>query len=98
MANRMAELQREIDILEQKILPAKRTIQSYEAYKRKQNEKRIVAATSDKAAFEAKYQSVMWEVDHAEQIQRISYILRDSEKRLESLKAERKALISWPKK
>lgn len=98
MATRMAEIQREIDILERKILPAKRTIAAYEAQKRRQHQNRIDAAKTANAAFEAKYQSVMWEVDHAMEIQRISYILKDSEQKLEALKAERKALISWPKR
>ena len=87
MASRMAHVQAEITRLEQVILPVADAINR----KRNHHQKLIAAAKTEKEKMDAKYNLVMWELD-------IPSSVHHAEKQLEALKAERKTLLSPPKK
>lgn len=95
MASRLAEVQAEIQEWEFKLKPMAETVEQYEAMKRAQNRQRIAAAKTDKARFDAKYKSVVWETEHAFEAHRAKTVLEGAKARYEELKAERARLLSW---
>ncbi len=87
MASRMAHVQAEITRLEQLVIPVLDIINR----KRNHQQKIIAAAKTEKEKMDAKYTALMWELSIPSSV---SY----AEKQLEALKAERKVLLSPPKK
>ena len=87
MASRMAHVQAEITRLEQVIMPVVDILNR----KRKHHQKLIAAAKTEKEKMDAKYNSLMWELDIPSSV---SY----AQKELEALKLERKTLLSPPKR
>lgn len=95
MASRLAQVQAEIQEWEFKLKPMAEAVERYEAMKRAQNQRRIAAATTTKARFDAKYRSVVWETEHAFEAHRAKSVLEQAKMRYEELKSERATLLSW---